>query len=74
MTVKMPLYYLDNYLGFIVIRCRADGKIKFRFRDTEKGHTKAAAKMREINKSQKEIHELLLFWTPPHVQELLRNG
>ena len=71
--MELPLYYLATSSKYLVIKCRLDGKIHFRFSNSEKGHLAAAKAMRYLEKSQNEIHQLLLFWCPQHVKDQL-NG
>ena len=72
--VKVPLYTLHDLGSRIQIRGPYPGGITFSYPNTEKGHKKAAAKMKEIEAFQHSLDQLLIFWCPQHVKERVKNG
>ena len=72
--VTVPLYKLKDLGSIIQISGPYPGGVTFSFPNTEKGHKKAAEKLKEIERFQHSLHQLQLFWCPQHVKEQLKNG
>ncbi len=72
---REPSHYfdVDEVKQKLYIKRTIDNVVSFSFNNTMKGHKAAAKKMLSLEKSEREIHQLLLFHSPQHVKDNL-NG